>query len=116
MTYYFNGALLPFQELIATGTANIFGSFFSCYPIAASVSRSSVQDSAGGKTQVTRHFDVLFVCLFVCLFFIFFLIDFKITLNTSSHKKKPVQDKSYNENRCRHEDKHYCIKSSVARY
>lgn len=41
-----------FQELIATGAGNIFGSFFSCYPIAASVSRSSVQDSAGGKTQV----------------------------------------------------------------
>ena len=43
---------LYLQELIATGAANIFGSFFSCYPIAASVSRSSVQDSAGGKTQV----------------------------------------------------------------
>jgi MFS superfamily sulfate permease-like transporter len=40
------------QELIAYGAGNIFGSFFSCYPYAASVSRSSVQESAGGKTQV----------------------------------------------------------------
>lgn len=40
------------QELIAYGAGNIFGSFFSCYPFAASVSRSSVQDSAGGRTQV----------------------------------------------------------------
>lgn len=41
-----------FQELIAYGAGNIFGSFFSCYPYAASVSRSSVQESAGGRTQV----------------------------------------------------------------
>ncbi|KAK3606362.1 hypothetical protein CHS0354_041998 [Potamilus streckersoni] len=40
------------QELLAYGAGNIFGSFFSCYPYAASVSRSSVQESAGGKTQV----------------------------------------------------------------
>ena len=30
----------------------MFGSFFACYPIAASVCRTYVQDSAGGKTQV----------------------------------------------------------------
>ncbi|XP_053400591.1 solute carrier family 26 member 6-like [Mercenaria mercenaria] len=40
------------QELIAYGAGNIFGSFFSCYPYAASVSRSSVQESAGGRTQL----------------------------------------------------------------
>ncbi|KAL3878616.1 hypothetical protein ACJMK2_030950 [Sinanodonta woodiana] len=40
------------QELIAFGAGNVFGSFFSCYPYAASVSRSSVQESAGGKTQL----------------------------------------------------------------
>ncbi|KAL3878614.1 hypothetical protein ACJMK2_030948, partial [Sinanodonta woodiana] len=39
------------QELLAYGAGNVFGSFFSCYPYAASVSRSSVQESAGGKTQ-----------------------------------------------------------------
>ncbi|WAQ98886.1 S26A4-like protein [Mya arenaria] len=41
----------PNQELIAYGLGNVFGSFFACYPYAASVSRSSVQESAGGRTQ-----------------------------------------------------------------
>ncbi|KAL5011790.1 hypothetical protein ScPMuIL_010341 [Solemya velum] len=40
------------QELIAYGLSNIFGSFFSCYPVAASLSRSTVQEATGGKTQV----------------------------------------------------------------
>ncbi|XP_052795509.1 sulfate transporter-like isoform X2 [Mya arenaria] len=42
----------PNQELIAYGLGNVFGSFFACYPYAASVSRSSVQESAGGRTQL----------------------------------------------------------------
>ncbi|XP_046331288.2 prestin-like isoform X1 [Haliotis rufescens] len=56
------------KELVAYGFGNVFGSFFSCYPFAASVSRSSVQDSAGGKTQVTSIFSacmVLIVILFI---------------------------------------------------
>lgn len=40
------------QELLAQGAANIFGSFFSCPPIAASLSRSVIQQTAGGKTQL----------------------------------------------------------------
>ena len=52
-----NYAMDSNQELIAYGAGNIFGSFFSCYPFAASVSRSSVQDSAGGRTQV-KHIEV----------------------------------------------------------
>ncbi|KAI1290752.1 Prestin [Halotydeus destructor] len=42
----------PNQELLAIGTANIVSSFFACYPCAASLSRSSVQER-GGKTHVT---------------------------------------------------------------
>ncbi|XP_015927773.2 prestin isoform X1 [Parasteatoda tepidariorum] len=42
----------PNQELIALGSANVFASFFSCYPCSASLSRSLVQERAGGKTQV----------------------------------------------------------------
>ncbi|KAL3878617.1 hypothetical protein ACJMK2_030951 [Sinanodonta woodiana] len=56
------------QELIAYGAGNIFGSFFSCFPYAASVSRSSVQESAGGKTQVASIFSsamVLIVILWI---------------------------------------------------
>lgn len=40
------------QELIAIGFSNFVGSFFQCFPISASVSRSLVQESTGGNTQV----------------------------------------------------------------
>ena len=35
------------QELLAHGTANLFGSFFSCLPMAGSLSRSVVQEASG---------------------------------------------------------------------
>ncbi|ETN66328.1 sulfate transporter [Anopheles darlingi] len=41
------------QELLALGAGNLFGSFFSCYPFAASLSRAAIQYLAGGKTQIT---------------------------------------------------------------
>uniref|UniRef100_A0A8C5C8U0 Solute carrier family 26 member 6, like 2 n=1 Tax=Gadus morhua TaxID=8049 RepID=A0A8C5C8U0_GADMO len=40
------------QELVALGLSNVFGAFFQCYVVTASLSRSLVQESAGGKTQV----------------------------------------------------------------
>ncbi|RWS31688.1 solute carrier family 26 member 6-like protein [Leptotrombidium deliense] len=40
------------QELIALGSTNIISSFFTCIPSAASLSRSAVQESAGGRTQL----------------------------------------------------------------
>lgn len=40
------------QELLAMGLANIFASFFSCIPLACSLSRSLIQHQAGGKTQL----------------------------------------------------------------
>ncbi|OQR69759.1 sulfate transporter-like [Tropilaelaps mercedesae] len=55
------------QELIAMGGANMFGSFFDCFPCAASLSRSSLQEKAGGKTQVTSILSSVFL-LFVILF------------------------------------------------
>ncbi|KAJ8298147.1 hypothetical protein KUTeg_024678 [Tegillarca granosa] len=53
------------QEFIAYGVGNIFGSFFSCYPFAASVSRSSVQDSAGGKSQIASLFSATLVLIVI---------------------------------------------------
>ncbi|XP_060582820.1 prestin-like [Ruditapes philippinarum] len=53
------------QELIAYGAGNIFGSCFSCYPYAASVSRSSVQESAGGKTQLASVFSAILVLIVI---------------------------------------------------
>ncbi|XP_033215151.1 solute carrier family 26 member 6-like [Belonocnema kinseyi] len=40
------------QELFAMGAGNIFGSFFSCMPVSASLSRSLIQQTVGGKTQL----------------------------------------------------------------
>lgn len=40
------------QELKALGTANIFSSFFMAYPASAALSRSTIQERIGGKTQI----------------------------------------------------------------
>ncbi|XP_074646669.1 prestin-like isoform X2 [Tubulanus polymorphus] len=40
------------QELLAHGGVNILGSLFNCFVSSASLSRSLIQDSMGGKTQI----------------------------------------------------------------
>ncbi|CAN9515745.1 unnamed protein product [Ophioblennius macclurei] len=40
------------QELIALGLSNSFGGFFQCFAISCSMSRSLVQESTGGRTQI----------------------------------------------------------------
>ncbi|CAG2163965.1 unnamed protein product [Oppiella nova] len=40
------------QELIALGSANLVSSFFLAYPASAALSRSTIQDKIGGKTQI----------------------------------------------------------------
>lgn len=40
------------QELLAMGLSNIVGSFFSCMPVSASLSRSLIQQTVGGRTQL----------------------------------------------------------------
>ena len=51
--YWFTGDWYhPMQEFIAYGIMNIVGSFFSSFTAAGSLSRSSVQANAGGKTQL----------------------------------------------------------------
>lgn len=56
------------QELYAMGASNIFGSFFSCSPICASLARSLIQEAVGGVTQLTSIICcglLLFVLLYV---------------------------------------------------
>ena len=56
------------QELYALGISNITGSFFSCAPITASMSRSLIQESVGGVTQVASFVScgiMLLVLLFI---------------------------------------------------
>ncbi|KAM9506354.1 solute carrier family 26 member 6 isoform 5-T5 [Salvelinus alpinus] len=40
------------QELVALGLSNTVGGFFQCYSVTASMSRSLIQESTGGRTQV----------------------------------------------------------------
>lgn len=58
----------PNQELLASGFGNIFGGFFSCLPIATSLSRSMLQYSSGGKTQTASIFSSI-ILLAVILYF-----------------------------------------------
>jgi solute carrier family 26 protein len=60
------------QELLASGACNIFGSFFACLPFSASLSRSLIQQTVGGKTQLASLVScilLVFVLLFIGPFF-----------------------------------------------
>ena len=62
-----NYKVAPNQEMFAVGMVNIVCSVFSGYISGASVSRSAVQDGAGGKTQVASLVAAVLV-LMVMLF------------------------------------------------
>ncbi|XP_059476161.1 solute carrier family 26 member 6-like [Neocloeon triangulifer] len=51
------------QELLAMGLGNLVGSCFSCIAFAASLSRSIVAKSVGGKTQLTALVSLLLIVL-----------------------------------------------------
>ncbi|KYO38654.1 prestin [Alligator mississippiensis] len=53
------------QELIALGICNSVGSFFQSFPITCSMSRSLVQESTGGKTQVAGTLSSIMVLLVI---------------------------------------------------
>ncbi|XP_022120011.2 prestin isoform X1 [Pieris rapae] len=60
------------QELLALGASNVFGAFFTCAPMCASLSRSYIQYQAGGKTGITSIVSgllILCVLLWVGPFF-----------------------------------------------
>ncbi|XP_056279024.1 solute carrier family 26 member 6 [Pseudoliparis swirei] len=54
------------QELIALGLSNTVGGIFQCFAISCSMSRSMVQESTGGKTQVAGALSAI-VILFITL-------------------------------------------------
>ncbi|XP_003742730.1 LOW QUALITY PROTEIN: prestin-like, partial [Galendromus occidentalis] len=51
------------QELFAVGACNVFGAFFGCFPVGASVPRSSLQFLAGGRTQLVSFFNVVLIAI-----------------------------------------------------
>ncbi|XP_076132944.1 solute carrier family 26 member 6 [Alosa pseudoharengus] len=53
------------QELVALGLSNTVGSFFQCYSVTSSMSRSLIQESTGGKTQVAGVVSALIVLVTV---------------------------------------------------
>lgn len=50
------------QELLALGACNLLGGCFWCLPAAGSITRSLVQDAAGGRTQVTSLVSAILIC------------------------------------------------------
>ncbi len=49
------------QEFIGQGLANLVGSFFQCYPVGGSFSRTAVNHSAGAKTGISSVISSLIV-------------------------------------------------------
>ncbi len=57
----------PNQELVAMGSSNMVGCFFGSLPMTASMSRTMVQEAAGGRSMVTSMVSV-FLLIWVLLF------------------------------------------------
>ncbi|XP_010613934.1 solute carrier family 26 member 6 isoform X2 [Fukomys damarensis] len=53
------------QELVALGLSNFIGGFFQCFPVSCSMSRSLVQETTGGNTQVAGAVSSLFILLII---------------------------------------------------
>ncbi|XP_004581804.2 solute carrier family 26 member 6 [Ochotona princeps] len=53
------------QELVALGLSNLVGGLFQCFPVSCSMSRSLVQESTGGNTQVAGAISSLFLLLII---------------------------------------------------
>ncbi|KAJ8265905.1 hypothetical protein COCON_G00150040 [Conger conger] len=53
------------QELVALGLSNSIGGVFQCFAISCSMSRTMVQESTGGKTQVASGLSALVILVIV---------------------------------------------------
>ncbi|KAL6112079.1 slc26a6 [Pungitius sinensis] len=49
------------QELVALGLSNVVGGFFQCFSVCSSMSRSLIQETTGGKTQMAGVVSALIV-------------------------------------------------------
>ncbi|MFT4762756.1 MAG: SulP family sulfate permease [Paraglaciecola sp.] len=63
-----NYKIVPNQELIALGAANIGGAFFQSYPVTGGFSRTAVNDQAGAKTGLASIFSVILIVLTLLFF------------------------------------------------
>ncbi|XP_023561483.1 solute carrier family 26 member 6 [Octodon degus] len=53
------------QELVALGLSNFIGGFFQCFPVSCSMSRSLVQETTGGNTQVAGAVSSIFILIII---------------------------------------------------
>uniref|UniRef100_A0A1B0G2R5 STAS domain-containing protein n=1 Tax=Glossina morsitans morsitans TaxID=37546 RepID=A0A1B0G2R5_GLOMM len=53
----------PNQELFAMGIGNIVGGFFSCIPLACSLTRSLIQEQTGGATQLASLVSAILIVM-----------------------------------------------------
>lgn len=51
----------PNRELVALGVCNSIASFFGCFPAFGSLGRSSVNNTAGAKSQLAGFFTVTII-------------------------------------------------------
>jgi SulP family sulfate permease len=58
-----NYEVVPNQELIGLGTANIVGSFFSSFPVMGGFGRSAVNDQAGARTGLASIISAVLIIL-----------------------------------------------------
>ncbi len=58
-----NYRVMPNQELIALGAANIIGSLFQSYPVTGGFSRSAVNEQAGAQTPLSSIISAVLVAL-----------------------------------------------------
>jgi high affinity sulfate transporter 1 len=93
------------QELIALGLANLAGSFFSCYSVAGSFSRTAVNAKSGARTPIASLITASLIALFlygftfllyyvpkctlavILILAVYGLIDFKLLNSYIKHKK-----------------------------
>ncbi|MEM7102401.1 MAG: solute carrier family 26 protein [Bacteroidota bacterium] len=58
-----NYEIIPNQELIALGAANVGGAFFQAFPTTGGLSRTAVNDQAGAKTGMASIFSAVLIGL-----------------------------------------------------
>jgi len=93
------------QELVALGLANLGGSFFSCYSVAGSFSRTAVNAKSGAKTPIASLITAGLIAIFlygftillyyvpkctlavILILAVYGLIDFKLLKGYIKHKK-----------------------------
>ena len=60
--------IIPNQELIALGVANMGGAFFQSYPVTGGFSRTAVNDQAGANTGLAAVFSAILIVLTLLFF------------------------------------------------